>query len=277
MEREGSPPAGLPGYARRVSDPQKSAEEREAERGAAEEQALQPASAVEQLLKDAKVLTEDFDPGAPDPTLQLYEQHEARLQEEAAILEEACAIVLPEIKLVAKAIREAFTESEPSENLAELKTLSGSLPARYRQTDWLDLPAFQLDGATNYLGAFTDAQDGDSGVFTSKGYYLLVDGRLVEVHGLGTWRVTGSDLRNTRHTIVSTREVTSKEVVSDSSMTDLFMKLRRSLHLGLEALEGQHVPDLAVRRKRLDEIVVQYMGIVKELAEGLRRVGDSPA
>lgn len=260
-----------------MSDEPKSPEEKQAEPTATDDRGLQAANAIEQLLSDASALNEEFDPAAPDPTLALYEQHEARLQEEAAILDEACAVVLPEIKLVAKPIREAFTESEPSENPAELEALSGSLPARYRQTDWLDLPAFQLDGATNYMGAFTDAQDGDSGVFTSKGYYLLVDGRLAEVHGLGTWRVTGNDLRNTRHTIISTREVTSKEVVSDSSMTDLFMKLRRSLHLGLEALEGQHVADLSERRKRLDEIVVQYIAIVKGLAEGLRRVGDSPA
>ncbi|MFL5350179.1 MAG: hypothetical protein ACJ8AT_35845 [Hyalangium sp.] len=260
-----------------ANDEQKSPEAKEAERKAVDEQGGETPLEIDQLLKDASVLSKEFDPAAPDPTLELYEQHEARLQEEAAILEEACAIVLPEIKLVAKPIRAAFTESEPSENQAELESLSGSLPARYRQTDWLDLPAFQLDGATNYLGAFTDAQDGDSGVFTSKGSYLLVDGRLVEVHGLGTWRVMGNDLRNTRHTIVSTREVTSKEVVSDASMTDLFMKLRRSLHLGLEALEGQHVPDLAERRTRLDEIVVQYIAIVRGLAEGLRRVGDSPA
>lgn len=260
-----------------MSDHQKSAEEKETERKAAEEPVLQTANVVEQLLKDASALSEDFDPAALDPTEQLYDQHEARLQSEAAILEEVCGLVLPEIKLVAKPIREAFTESEPSENQAELETLSGSLPARYRQTEWLDLPAFQLDGATNYLGAFTDAQDGDSGVFTSKGYYLLVDGRLVEVHGLGTWRVTGNDLRNTRQTIVSTREVTLKEVVGDCSMTDLFMKLRRCLHLGVKELEGQHVADLAERRKRLDEVVVQYLRIVKGMAEGLRRVGDSPA
>jgi hypothetical protein len=261
-----------------VSDEQKSAEEKEAERKAIEEEVLEAARELEQALTEANVLSDDFDPQAPDPTFQLYEQHEAQLQAEAAVLEEACDIVLPEIKLVAKPIRAAFMEdSEPSENLAEFEALCGSLPARYRQTDWLDVPGFHLEGAMNCLGAFTDAKDGDSGVLTGKAYYLLVDGRLVEVHDLGTWRVTGNELRVTRRTIVSAREVTAKEVVAQVRLTDLFMKLRHSLHLSLKALEGQHVPDLAERQKRFDEIVVQYMDIVKGQSEALRRVGDSPA
>jgi hypothetical protein len=155
--------------------------------------------------------------------------------------------------------------------------MCGSLPSRHRQADWLDVPAFHLDGAMNFLGAFTDAQDGDTGVHTSKAYYLLVDGRLVEVHGLGTWAVIGKELRDVRRTIVSTREVTPKDVVSEIHLTDLFMKLRHSLHLSLQGLEGQHVPDLAERRARIDQIVNQYMTLVQEFAVGLRRVGDSPA
>ncbi len=260
-----------------MSDEQKSPEAQEAERKAVDQRVEQTSDALEQLLKDAKVLTGEFDPHAPDPTFRLYDHHEARLQAEAAVLEEACDIVLPEIKLVAKSIRSSFTDSEPSENLAELETLCGALPARHRQSDWLDVPAFHLDGAMNFLGAFSDAQNGDTGVHTSRAYYLLVDGRLVEVHALGTWRVTDNELRDTRRTIVSTREVTHKDVVAEIHLTDLFMKLRHSLHLGLEALEGQHVADLPERRARFDEIIMQYMQIVKDLAESLRRLGDSPA
>jgi hypothetical protein len=257
------------------SDDPKTAEEMEAEREAIAQRAEQTATALESLLKEAGVLSEGYDPGAFDPTSVLYDKFEARLQAEAAILEEACDIALPEIKLVAKPIRTAF--SEPSENLAELETLCGSLPARHRQAEWLDVPAFHLDGATNFLGAFTDAQDGDTGSHISKAYYLLVDGRLVEVHGIGTWALIGKELRDVRRTIVSSREVTPKEVVGDVNVADVFMKLRHSLHLSLQGLEGKHVPDLGERRARFDEIVMQYTSLVQRFAEGLRRVGDSPA
>jgi hypothetical protein len=260
-----------------VSDEPKSAEEKEAERPAVDEQAPQAAESIEQLLKDATVLDGSFTAGVLDPTFQLYDHHEARLQAEAAILEEACDIVLPEIKLVAKSIRASFMDSEPSESLPELEALCGSLPARHRQAEWLDVPAFHLDGAMNFLGAFTDAQDGDSGVLSSKAYYLLVDGRLIEVHALGTWRVTENELRDTRRTIVSTREVTAKEVVGEVSLTDLFMQLRNSLHLSSAALEGQHAPDLVARQTRFDEIVEHYIDLLKQHGEGLRRVGDKPA
>jgi hypothetical protein len=257
-----------------VSDEPKSPEEQQATSDAVAESTAQAAQVLEQILDGPRALGLE---APPDPTFQLYDQHEARLQAEAAILEEACDIVLPEIKLVAKPIREATADTEPSENLGELEALCGSLPARHRQSEWLDVPAFHLDGSMNFLGAFTDAQDGDTGVLTSKAYYLLVDGRLVDVHLLGTWRVVGSELRDTRHTIVSTRVLTPKDVVAEVSLTDLFMKLRHSLHLSSEALEGQHAPDLAQRRARFDEIVDHYRQLVAEHAEGLRRVGDSPA
>jgi hypothetical protein len=257
------------------SDDQKTNEEKEAEREAAAQRVEQTSDALESLLRDAGKLSAEFDPNAVDPTMVLWEKHDARMQAEAAILEEAIDLVLPEIKLVAKPIRQAF--SEPSENLAELETLCGALPARHRQADWLDVPAFHLDGATNFLGAFTDAQDGDTGVHTSKAYYLLTDGRLVEVHALGTWAVVGTEMRDVRRTIISTREVMPKDLVTESHLTDVFMKLRHALHMSLQGFEGQHVPDLAERRARLDEIVTQYMRCVQRFAENLRRVGDSPA
>jgi hypothetical protein len=256
------------------SDDQKTPEEKEAEREAAAQRVEQTSDALESLLKDSGRLSAEFDPNAVDPTSVLFQKHDARLQAEAEILEEACDIVLPEIKLVAKPIRQAF--SEPSENLAELEALCGALSARYRQSSWLDVPAFHLDGATNFLGAFTDAQDGDTGVHTSKAYYLLTDGRLIEVHALGTWAVVGTELRDVRRTIIATREVVPKDVVTEIHLSDVFMKLRHVLHMSLQGLEGQHVPDLADRRARLDEIVTQYMRTVQRFAEGLRRVGDSP-
>lgn len=257
------------------SDNPKTPEELEAEHEALAQRAEQTSTALESLLKEAGVLSEGYDPGAFDPSSVLLDKFESRLQAEAAILEEACDIVLPEIKLVAKPIRTAF--SEPSENLEELEKLCGTLPARHRQADWLDVPAFHLDGATNFLGAFTDAQDGDTGIHMSKAYYLLVDGRLVEVHGVGSWAVVGTELRDVRRTIVSSREVTHKEVVNDANVADVFMKLRHSLHMSLHGIEGKHVPDLGERRARFDEIVMQYTSLVQRFAEGLRRVGDSPA
>ncbi len=260
-----------------MSNEQKSPEELEAERQAIAERVIQTANELEQLLKEAKVIDPNatFDPEA-DPTFKLYDAYEVRLDAEAAILEEVCDIVLPEIKLVAKPIRVSTADTEATASVAELETLCGSLPARHRQSEWLDVPAFHLDGSLNFLGAFTDAQDGDTGVLTSKAYYLLVDGRLVEVHLIGTWQVVANELQRTRQTIVATRVVTPKEVVGSVSLTDLFMKLRHSLHLSMEALEGQHVPDLAERRERFDAIVRQYTQLVKDHTERLRRVGDSP-
>jgi hypothetical protein len=257
------------------TDDPKTPDPKQAEREAAAQPEKQTADELENLMKDSGGLGADPDSKAFDPTPVLYERHDARLQAEADILEEACDIVLPEIKLVAKPIREAY--SEPSENLAELEALCGALPARHRQAEWLDVPAFHLDGATNFLGAFTDAKDGDTGVHTSRAWYLLVDGRLVEVHALGTWAVVGTEMRDVRRTIISTREVMHKEVVSEVHLTDVFMKLRLALHMRLPGLEGQHVPDLAERRARLDQILLQYMTTVHEFGKALRNVGDSPA
>jgi hypothetical protein len=253
------------------------AKDTQADNEAVEEPALPTADELDQLLRDAKASAQGAESKAPDPSAQLFNEHDARLQAEAAILEESCAVVLPEIKLVAKPIRASTTDTEPSESLAELEALCGSLPARHRQSEWLDVPALHLDGGVNFLGAFTDALEGDVGVLTSKAYYLLVDGRLVEVHLLGTWRVINGELRAARQTLVSTRVVTEKDVVGQVSLADLLMQLRHTLHLSSEALEGQHVPDLAERRERFDEIVIQYMQLLKDHAEGLRRVGDSPA
>lgn len=257
------------------TDDKKTPDEKEARREAVAQPAEQTTDELENLMKDSGRLGGDSGPRAFDPTSVLFERHDARLQAEADILEEACDIVLPEIKLVAKPIRTAF--SEPSENLAELEALCGALPARHRQAEWLDVPAFHLDGATNFLGAFTDAKDGDTGVHTSRAWYLLVDGRLVEVHALGTWAVVGTEMRDVRRTLISTREVMHKEVVSEVHLTDVFMKLRLALHLSLPSLEGQHVADLAERRARLDQIVMQYMTTVHEFGKALRLVGDSPA
>jgi hypothetical protein len=258
-----------------VSTDDKKTPEKAAEREAVAQPVEQTADELENLLKDSGDSSGGSSSKPFDPTSVLYERHDARLQAEADILEEACDIVLPELKLVAKPIRAAF--AEPSENLAELEALCGSLPARHRQAEWLDVPAFHLDGATNFLGAFTDAKDGDTGVHTSRAWYLLVDGRLVEVHALGTWAVVGTEMRDVRRTIISTRELMHKEVVSEVHLTDVFMKLRLALHLTLPGMEGQHVPDLAERRARLDQIVMQYMTTVHEFGKALRNVGDSPA
>jgi hypothetical protein len=259
-----------------VSSDKKSPDDKtEAEREAIAERVLQTARELEQLLKDANVLSKDFDPNAFDPVVKLYEEYDARLQAEATILDKLCEIALPEIKLVAKPVRTPGADAEPAEGKAELEAICGSLPARHRQSEWLDVPGMHLDGATDFLGAFTDARDGDSGVLTSKEFYLLVDGRLVEVHTLGTWRVINGELRDTLRTIISTRVVTSKDVVLAASLTDLIMKLRQSLHLALTALEGKHVPDLEARRARFDGYVIQYWEHVQAHVEGLRRLADT--
>ncbi|WP_224245580.1 hypothetical protein [Hyalangium gracile] len=256
-----------------MSDDQKSAEEKLAEYEALAERVQKTSEELNNLLRSVEALDPE---DSSERGYELYE--EARLVAEAGLLEQLCELVLPEIKLVARPIRAALAEPEPSESEAELEVLAGSLPARYRQAEWLDVPAFHLEGATNFLGAFTDAHDGDTGVMTSKAYYLLVDGRFVEVHSLGTWRVTGNELHDTRRTLVSTRVVTAKDVVAEVHFMDLLLKLRHPMRVrAQQAIEAGADRDVAERLAQFELLEGLYMELAKQMAEGLRRIIDGPS
>lgn len=212
-----------------------------------------------------------------DPTYALLQEVEARLQEEAAILEELCDLVLPAARPTAGSIHEAHAVPEQEEDVAALEALCGSLPARQRQAEWLAAPALQLSGGMDFLDATHQGKDGDTGLVATEEYWFLLDGRFAKVQRLGSVRVTGNQLLVTRHTLIAARLVGSYEVARSISLPDAFVTLRRSLY-PLQGLPGlEHVADLDERRARFDSIVKQYMKLVSSQAQGLRQVGDSPA
>jgi hypothetical protein len=120
------------------------------------------------------------------------------------------------------------------------------------------------------------ARAGDSGIIQARELFLLMDGRLAEVESVGTWRIVDQRLLADT-TIVRACEVTPEQVIRESSLMHLLVFLRDLLRDHHPSLEGQHVPDLAERRARFDELVAGLGRAMEEHVTHLRRVGDSPA
>jgi hypothetical protein len=249
-------------------------EEREAARKEIAEQILQTADLVEKSLRG-----EPLPEGAVgnDPTAELYTRIEERARAEAAVVEELIDIVLPELNLLAKPIRADCSIAGEERQRAMLEDLFGSLPARQRQAEWLDVRGVHLAGGLKNHGRLEGFQPNDSGAFTGASLFLLVDGRLVEVHQAGVWSSRERTIDKSTTVVVATRVVKAAEVMRDYELVDMIMALRNVLHVNLKVLEGRHVADLSERQARFDAIVVEYTRQVGQHTEQLRRVGDSPA
>ena len=249
-------------------------EEREAAREEIAQQILETAGLLERALKGEKLPEGMF---VLDPAGALYSRIEERAKAEAAVVEELIDIVLPELRLMAKPVRVICALEEDEQQQARLAELFGSLPARQRQAEWLDVQGLHLAGNLDHLGMFSGFEPHDSGVVTGRRLFLLVDGRLVEVHQAGTWSAQDRTINKSTALIVATRVVKAVEVMRDYELVDMIMALRNVLHLDLKVLKDRHVPDLADRQARFDAIVGEYTKLVTEHAEQLRRVGDNPA
>lgn len=255
-------------------------EEREALREEAAERIIETAGLLQALIEKRRKgePASEETPAVRDPARRLMEANERRLAAEASLLKELLELVLPESRLLARPIRSDFAPQSPEEDPAPLEALFGSLPARYRQAEWLELPALPLHSERELLGAFTDAREGDTGASLARVYWALMDGRLVEAHLVGTWKVSAGQLKPTGQTLVGTRVVEALDVVrAVSGLADIALHLRHALHEDYKVLEGKHVPDLAERQARFDALLEDYQKLVVAQAEGLRRVGDSPA
>ena len=186
--------------------------------------------------------------------------------------------MLPEARLLARPIRPHFAPRTPEENPAPLEALFGVLPERHRQAEWLDVPALELHGEREHPGAFTDARDGDSGASLARIYWVLMDGRIVEVFLVGTWSVREREIKPTGQTLVATRVVKALDVVHVAGgLTDIIVRLRRELHHDYKVLVGKHVKDLPERQARFDALMEDYKKLLVVQTEGLKRVGDKPA
>ena len=263
-----------------MSDDPLTPEERAALRAEAGRRVLETAAELEALLHDRQHpgTARPRPPPVLDPSMVLYKENEDRLRAEATLLEELFALALPECRLLARSIRAFYAPGRPEEDGARLEAFFGSLPARHRQSEWLDVPAVHLCGFSEHPGAFHDAREGDAGASLTHAYWLLMDGRVVELHLVGTWAVLQREVRSTGQTIVGTRVVETVDAVrAAGGLSDIVTNLRRGLHQDYKVLEGKHVPDLAERRARFDAIVTDYAALVCDANEGLRRVGDRPA
>ena len=249
-------------------------EEREAARKEIAEQILQTVDLVERSLK-GEPLPEGAFP--QEPSGELYMRVEERARAEAAILEELIDIVLPEVKLLAKPIRSHCALEGGERQRAQLEDLFGSLPARQRQAEWLEVRGMCLAGGLRNQALFGGFQPNDSGALTGSRLFLLVDGRLVEVFQAGTWSSEDKTINTSTAVIVGTRVVKAAQVMRDYELVDMVMALRNVLHVSLKVLEGRHVPDLTERQARFDAIVSEYAKLVGQHSEQLRRVGDNPA
>ncbi len=252
-------------------------EERAALREEAGARVLQAAAELEKTLR-TKGASRAPAPPITDPTLLLHRENEARLAAEAALLDALFALVIPECRLLARSIRAFYAPSHPDEDASRLNALFGALPARHRQSEWLDAPAVHLCGFSEHPGAFHDAREGDAGASLTQAYWLLMDGRVIEVHLVGTWSVKAGQVQPTGQTLVGTRVAQTLDAVrAAGGLTDILMTLRRGLHLDYKVLEGKHVPDLAERQARFDAIVKDYLRLVTAQSDGLKRVGDGLA
>jgi hypothetical protein len=249
-------------------------EEREAAREEIAAKIIKTADMVARSLKGEKFPEGTF---GHDPTTELYTRIEERAKAEAAVVEELIDIVLPEVKLLAKPIRSACTLEGEKRQQALLEDLFGSLAARQRQSEWLDVPGMHLAGSIENHGMFHGFQPNDSGATTGSNLLLLVDGRLVEVHLAGTWKSQGNMINEVTTVIVATRVVKAADVMRDYELVDIIMLLRNVLHDDLQVLKDRHVPDIAERQVRFDAIVTEYTKLVSQYSEQLRRVGDNPA
>jgi hypothetical protein len=249
-------------------------EEREAARQEIAEQIIETAGLLERSLKGEQLPEGTF---PYSPTVELYTRIEERAKAEAAIVEELIDIALPELKLLAKPIRADCTFEGAERQKALLEDLFGSLSARQRQAEWLDVPGVSLAGGLKNSALYGGFQPNDSGAITGSRLYLLVDGRLVEVQLAGTWSSQDRTIDKTTAVIVGTRVVKAAEVMREYELVDMIMALRNVLHLNLKVLANRHVPDLAERQARFDAIVSEYTKLVGQHCEQLRRVGDNPA
>jgi hypothetical protein len=258
------------------SDPTKplTPEEREAARREIAEQIIQTADLLQRSLKGEQLPEGTF---GYDPTSELYSRIEERAKAEAAVLEELIDIVLPELRLLAKPIREDAALEGEARQQALLEELFGSLPARARQAEWLDVPGVHLGGSLKMQGMFGAFQPDDRGAVTGSMLFLLVDGRLVEVHQAGIWSSQGKVINKSTSVIVATRVVKAADIMREYELVDMIMALRNALHMDLQVLKDRHVPDIAERRVRFDAIVTEYTKLMSQHCEQLRRVGDSPA
>lgn len=103
-----------------------------------------------------------------------------------------------------------------------------------------------------------------------------LNGRLVVVRLAGVWFVE-NNVMGTAHVIVDTREVTPAEAVEEFPFQFILSALRMCLMQDYSFLKDKHVPDLAERTERFDNLVIEYGQIASEYVTRLRRVGDSPA
>jgi hypothetical protein len=249
-------------------------EEREAARQEIAEQIIETAGLLERSLRGEKLPEGTF---PSNPTVELYSRIEEQAKAEAAIIEELIDIALPEVKLMAKPIRTDSLLAGEERQRAVLEDVFGSLPARQRKAEWLDVPAISLAGRLENQALYGDFQPNDSGAFTGSRLYLLMDGRLVEVQLAGTWSSQDRTIDKTTLLIVGTRVVKAVDVMREYELVDMIMALRNALHVNLKVLANRHVPDLAERQTRFDAIVNEYTKLVGQHCEQLRRVGDNPA
>lgn len=254
-------------------------EEREAISQEAVEGILETSEALLALMRDKhrkKKGTSSESPRAfSSPLLSMIHVHSRLVAAQAALLEECIEIVLPESRLLAQPLRHAFRAGGGGEDVTPLEAVLGSLPARHRQAEWLDQPGIVLVIQQDLPP--TDAVEGDTGVLLRRGYCLLMDGRLIEVSEMQTWRMRDQAHHRTGSTIVGTRVVKAEDVVNGAGVEIPLEHLRGELDHGFKVLEGRHVPDLAERRARFDALLAEYSRLLENHLAALKRLGDSPA
>lgn len=204
-------------------------------------------------------------------------QLEAILQARAGLLAELIELVLPEVPRTARPLRASLQVSDPARARA-LEALAGSVPARVRELPWLDTPAVSLVGDKLSSAAF-QARPDDSGVIQGREFFLRVDGVLVLLESLGTWRIVERRLQ-VDAILVQARELAPDALLrelTDFDLLSVLVSLRGLLHPPVPRTDAPPAPDLPERQARFAGLMQGLGEAMAEHVTHLRRVGDSPA
>ncbi|HYH94540.1 hypothetical protein [Hyalangium sp.] len=236
---------------------------------------LETADQLARLLKGEKVPEADL---TPTPDALLFIARDEQNRAEAAIFEELVDLVLPELKLMARPVRNMYAtrEGDPHGDMATILAFLGSQPVRHQQAEWLDVPGERLDGLGLHVGVPKDVKEGETGVLLDRDLWLLTDGRLVEVCCVGRWRIVSKRLHLQR-SIITTRVIEGHEAVNVFPLDGVLINLRGYLHRDDALMRLEPGSNLAERRERFDALLTEYTRLMKTRTEGLRRAGDSPA
>lgn len=156
--------------------------------------------------------------------------------------------------------------------LRALESRLGNYSRRVRRMAWLHEPGYPLVVRLHESGV-DRGQAGDRGVSLCRGLYLLPDGRLGYVEGLGPWTKRAPGQSALGFTPTGARRVTAQEAVRLFPFSELLGTLRALLWHDRGAPQQPADPEVEARRARFLELVHAYAQLCEDFNQRLWRLG----